>query len=75
MKSPEICIYFFTCISPDYVPHESTKELLKNNHFKNMRDLFLLVCQNTLRLITPLNDAFSSMRKNILTNNMCPIKI
>ena len=32
---------FFTCISPDYVFHESPKEFWKNNHFENMRAVSL----------------------------------
>ena len=44
--------YFFTCILPDYVPHESFKEFWKNSHFKNTRASFLLRCQNTLRQTT-----------------------
>ena len=39
---------FFTCISPDYVFHESPKEFWKNNHFENMRASFLRRCQNSL---------------------------
>ena len=48
MKSSENDFIFFTCILPDYVPHESSKEFLKNSHFKNTRAGFLLSCQNTL---------------------------
>ena len=29
--------YFFTCILPDYVFHESSKEFWKMSHFENMR--------------------------------------
>ena len=39
---------FFTCISPDYAFHESSKEFWKNNHFENMRASFLRRCQNSL---------------------------
>ena len=39
---------FFTCISPDYVFHESPKEFWKNNHFENMRASFLRRSQNSL---------------------------
>ena len=39
---------FFTCISPDYVFHESPKEFWKNNYFENMRASFLRRCQNSL---------------------------
>ena len=41
--------YFFTCILPDYVSHESPKEFWKNKYFENMRAVFLLRCQNPLR--------------------------
>ena len=41
-------LYFFTCILPDYVVHESPKEFWKNNHFENMRASFLRRCQNSL---------------------------
>ena len=41
-------LYFFTCILPDYVFHESPKEFWKNNHFENMRASFLRRCQNSL---------------------------
>ena len=33
--------YFLTCISPDYVSHESSKEFWKNSHYWNMRAGFL----------------------------------
>ena len=36
--------YLFTCILPNYVPYEITKEFWKNSHFENM----ILRCQNTL---------------------------
>ena len=35
--------YFFTCILPDYVAHDITKEFWKNIHFENMRAVFLWV--------------------------------
>ena len=41
-------ILFFTCIPPDYVSHESSKEFLKNSHFENMIAGFLQRCQNSL---------------------------
>jgi hypothetical protein len=41
-------LYFFTCILPDYVVHESPKEFWKNNHFENVRASFLRRCQNSL---------------------------
>ena len=37
---------FFTCISPEYVFHESPKEFWKNNYFENMRASFFRRCQN-----------------------------
>ena len=52
----------FTCISPDYVFHESPKEFWKNSHFENMRASFLLKCENSLR--------FLPLKKNILANIM-----
>ena len=44
---------FPTCILPNYVPHEITKEFWKNSHFENMRAGFLLRCLNWLRWNTP----------------------
>ena len=32
---------FFTCILPDFVFHDNSKEFWKNNHFENMRASFL----------------------------------
>ena len=46
-------LYFFTCILPDYVFHESPKEFWKNSHFENMRADFLRRCQNSLRQTSP----------------------
>ena len=40
--------YFFTCILPDYVAHDITKEFWKNSHSENMTAGFLLRCQNWL---------------------------
>ena len=37
-----------TCILPHYVFHESPKYFWKNNHFENMRAIFLRACQNSL---------------------------
>ena len=42
-------IYFFTCILPNYMPHEITKEFWENSHFQNMTACFLQRCQNSLR--------------------------
>ena len=41
--------YFFTCILPDYVAHDITKEFWKNRHFENMTAGFLHRRQNSLR--------------------------
>ena len=41
--------HLFTCILPNYVPHEITKEFWKMSHFWNMTAGFLLRCQNSLR--------------------------
>ena len=41
-------LYFFICILPDYMFHESPKEFWKNNRFENMRASFLRRCQNSL---------------------------
>ena len=43
MKSSDNTFYFFTCILPDYVAHDITKEFWKNSHFENMRAVFLWV--------------------------------
>ena len=45
--------YFFACILPDYVSHESFKEFWKNSHFENMRADFLMRCQNLLWQTSP----------------------
>ena len=45
--------FFSTCILPDYVSHESSKEFWKNSHFENMRADFLMRCQNLLRQTSP----------------------
>ena len=71
MKSSKNCAYFFTCILPDFVTHESSKVFWKNSHFENIRAAFLQRCQNTLRQTIPWNHAFSAMKKNISTNIMC----
>ena len=42
--------YFLTCISPNYVPHQITKEFWKNSQFENVTAGFLLRSQNSLRL-------------------------
>ena len=53
MKSSRNNFILFTCILPDYMVHESIKELWKNNHFENMRADFLRRCQNSLRQTSP----------------------
>ena len=45
--------YFFTCILPDYVAHDISKEFWENSPFKKMTAGFLLRCQNLLRWNTP----------------------
>ena len=40
---------FFTCISPDYMAHDISKEFWKNSHFENVTAVFLQRCQNSLR--------------------------
>ena len=61
--------HFFTSILPNYVPHDITKEFLKNNHFENMKAGFLLRCQNLLRQIPPKMMHFQAWKNMILTNN------
>ena len=52
-------ILFFTCISIDWqltlidVPHESSKAILRNSHFENVRACFLRRCQNSLWQTSP----------------------
>jgi len=45
--------FFFTCILPDYVSHESLKVIWKNSDFENMGANFLRRCQNTRRQNSP----------------------
>ena len=61
-------IYFFICILPNYVPHEIIKDFLKNSHFENMTDGFLLSCQNTLRWNTPEKMHFQQWHFFIFTS-------
>ena len=63
------CAYFFTCILPDYMAHDITKEFLENSHFESTTTDFLLGCQNLLRLIPPKMMPFQAWKKMILTNN------
>jgi uncharacterized protein with PIN domain len=53
MKNAKNKFYFFTCILPDYLSHESSKEFWKNSHFENMRADFVRRCQNSLRQTSP----------------------
>jgi len=55
--------YFFNCILPNYVTHESQKEFWKNSHFENTRAGFLLSCQNSLRQNTPKMMHFQAWKK------------
>ena len=64
-------LYFFTCILPDHVFHESPKEFLKNNHFENMRAGFLRRCQNSLWQTSHEIMHFRHDKKMILTNISC----
>ena len=70
LKSSNNIFYFFSCILPDYVAHESLKEVWKNIHFENMRAGFHLRCQNSLRFVTPEMMHFQPWKKNISTNIM-----
>ena len=45
--------FFLTCIFPDFICHEITKEFWKNNHFENMTVGFLHRRQNSLRQSSP----------------------
>ena len=63
------CVYFFTCILPDYMAHNISKEFLEDSHFENTTAGFLLRCQNLLRLIPPKMMHFQTRKKMILTNN------
>ena len=63
MKSSANTFYFFTCILPDYVAHESLKEFWKNIYFENMRAGFHLRCQNSLRFVTPEMMHFQPWKK------------
>ena len=49
VKSSNFFFYFFVCILPDYLSHESSKEFWKKRHFENMGAGFLRRCQNSLR--------------------------
>ena len=58
---------FFTCILPDYLSHESLKEVWKNSSFENMRADFLRRCQKSLRQTGPKMMHFQTWKNNILT--------
>ena len=57
-------VHFFTCILPDYVAHDISKEFLENSHFKDTTAGFLLRCQNLFRLIPPKMMHFQAWKKN-----------
>ena len=44
------CVYFFTCILPDYMANDILKQFWKNIHFENMTADFLLRYKTSLRL-------------------------
>ena len=50
--------YFFTCILPGYVPHESSKEFLKNINLKN-KSWFPSEVSRVTSANNPWDDAFS----------------
>ena len=52
-KKFKIWFDFFTCILPDNVAHDITKEFWRNSHFEKITAGFLLRCQNLLRRNTP----------------------
>ena len=68
--------YFLTCILPNYVPHEITKEFWKSSHFWNVTACFLLRCQNSLRWSTPEKNHFHEcfyfyFHQNCPSNSYC----
>ena len=68
-KKFRYCIYFLTCILPDYMAHDILKEFFKNSHFVDMTAGFLPRCQNLLRQISPKMTNFQTWKKLIFTNN------
>ena len=40
-KNFKICVYFFSCILPDYMADDIIKDFWKNNHFENMARTYL----------------------------------
>ena len=62
--------YFFTCILPNYLTHESQKDFWKNSHFENTRAGFLLWCQNSLWQNTSKIMHFQDEKIKILCNIM-----
>ena len=64
--------YFLTCIFPDFVVDEITREFWKSSHFKNMRADFPLECQNPLRWNTPEIMHFQAWKKNIFFHPYYP---
>ena len=55
--------FILTCILPDYVGHESSKEFWKNSHFENMRADFHRRCQNSLWQTSPEMMHFQALKK------------
>ena len=47
-KKFRICVYFFTCILPNYMADYIFKDFLRNSLFENMTAGFLLMCQKSL---------------------------
>ena len=71
IKSSENDFIFFTCILPDYVAHEITKEFWKHSHFEKMIVGFLLRCQNLLNKNTPEIMHFHAWK--ILFSSLLPL--
>ena len=62
--------YFLTCISPDYVSHESSKEFWKNSHYWNMRADFLKGVKKHFGKIALKWDIFRHEKNEFLTDIM-----
>ena len=62
------CFLPASCIFPDYMGHEITKEFWKNSHFENITAGFLQRCQNLHRYFTPDMMHFQAWKKLIFTN-------
>ena len=61
------CLYFFTCIWPDYIAHDMTKEFWKNSFFENMTWFHSRLSKLTW-VKYPRNYAWSDMTFFIFTN-------